>query len=54
MKTFLSLSLIGFLVAGGGVGALVDPSGEPVQDGLLIGLGLWIVGIGIALRHEAP
>jgi hypothetical protein len=54
VKTYLTLTLIGLLVAGFAVGALVDPSGDPTQDGLLLGFGLWLTGVGVVLRNDAP
>lgn len=54
MKTFLTLTLVGLLLAGFAVGAIVDPGGDPTQDGLVLGVGLWLTGVGIALRDVAP
>jgi hypothetical protein len=54
VKTFLTLSLVGLLLAGFAVGAIVDPGGDPTQDGLLLGFGLWLAVVGIVLRNDAP
>lgn len=52
MKAFLTLSFVGFLVAGFALGTLVDGTDEPVRQGLLLGFGVWLAGVAFALLRD--
>ena len=47
MKPFLTLTLIGLLVAVFALGTLIEGSDEPVRQGTLLGFGLWLTIVGI-------
>jgi|APDOM4702015248_1054824.scaffolds.fasta_scaffold492908_2 hypothetical protein len=54
MKTFLTLSLAGLLLAGFAVGTFVEGTDDPKRQGLLLGFGVWLAVIGYVLRDDAP
>lgn len=47
-KIYLTLTLGGTLLAGAMVGSFVEGTDEPIRQGLLLGLGVWLVLVGIA------
>ena len=52
-KVYLTLTLGGTLLAGAMVGSFVEGTDEPIRQGFLLGLGVWLVLVGIAfLRSE--
>ncbi|HEY6533761.1 MAG TPA: hypothetical protein VIY72_15750 [Acidimicrobiales bacterium] len=54
MKVFLTLSLAGLLLAGAMLGTLIDGTDEPVRQGLLLGLGLWLTAVGVLFLRDEP
>jgi hypothetical protein len=46
MKTSLTLSLGGTLVAGGMIGSFIEGTSEPVRQGVLLGFGVWLATLG--------
>ena len=46
MKTSLTLSLVGTLLAGGMIGTFVEGTSEPVRQGVLLGFGVWLALVG--------
>jgi hypothetical protein len=54
VKVFLTLSLVGLLLAGAMLGTLLDGTDEPVRQGLLLGLGLWLTAVGALFLREQP
>jgi hypothetical protein len=54
VKVFLTLSLVGLLLAGAMLGTLLDGTDEPVRQGLLLGLGLWLTAVGTLFLREQP
>jgi hypothetical protein len=52
VKVFLTLSLVGLLLAGAMLGTLLDGTDEPVRQGLLLGLGLWLTAVGALFLRE--
>jgi hypothetical protein len=53
MKTFLTVTLVGLLLAGFALGTLVEGSDEPVRQGTLLGFGVWLTVVGIRLYRDA-
>jgi hypothetical protein len=54
VKTFLTLSLVGLLLAGFAVGTFIEGTDDPKRQGILLGFGLWLALVGYALRHDTP
>lgn len=54
MKVFLTLSLVGLLLARAMFGTLLDGTDEPVRQGLLLGLGLWLTAVGVVFLRDEP
>jgi hypothetical protein len=54
VKTFLTLSLVGLLLAGFALGTFVEGTDDPKRQGLLLGFGLWLAVVGYVLRDDAP
>jgi hypothetical protein len=52
VKVFLTLSLVGLPLAGAMLGTLLDGTDEPVRQGLLLGLGLWLTAVGALFLRE--
>ncbi len=46
MKTSLTLSLAGTLLAGGMIGSFVEGTSAPVRQGVLLGFGVWLATLG--------
>jgi hypothetical protein len=46
MKTSLTLSLAGTLLAGGMIGTFIEGASEPVRQGVLLGFGVWLAILG--------
>jgi hypothetical protein len=58
MKTMLTLSLVGMLLAGAMIGTFVEGTSEPVRQGLRLGVGVWLatfgfIGVYLRLRVES-
>ncbi len=53
MKVFLTLSLVGLLLAGAALGTLIDGTDQPVRQGLLLGFGLWLTLVGVVWWRTA-
>ena len=50
MKTFLTLTLAGMLLAGVMLGTLIEGTDAPIRQSALLGVGLWFSG---ALRRRS-
>lgn len=47
MKTFLTLTFVGTLLAGFMLGTLIEGTDEPIRQSVLLGLGVWLTIVGI-------
>ena len=47
MKTFLTFTFVGLLLAGFSLGTLVEGSDEPARQGALLGFGVWLAVVGV-------
>lgn len=47
MKTFLTLTLAGMLLAGVMLGTLIEGTDAPIRQSALLGVGLWLTIVGI-------
>jgi hypothetical protein len=48
------MRLVGLLLAGAMLGTLIDGTDEPVRQGLLLGLGLWLTAVGALFLRDQP
>lgn len=47
MKTFLTITFAGMLLAGFMLGTLIEGTDEPIRQSVLLGAGVWLTIVGI-------
>lgn len=52
-KVFLTLSFVGLLLSGAMVGSLVEGTDEPIRQGALLGVGVWLTLVGASLLRDS-
>jgi hypothetical protein len=58
MKMMLTVSLIGTILVGAMIGTFVEGTSEPVRQGVLLGIGVWLaifgfIGVYLGLRVDS-
>ena len=47
MKTFLTLTFVGTLLAAYKLGTLIEGTEEPIRQSVLLGVGVWLTIVGV-------